>query len=864
MRRTVNLFDEPGSTAISNQVILLGSVHRLFLIGLCCVAWTTSAVANDTFTGRSVSGVLEQYRSEGWSFVYSSNLINQSMLVRAEPESIDPEGIVREILIPHDLTLLHIDELYLVVRTEDGLAHANQGSLLLIIKNVPPTARIEALSVTASVPLPEPLALGNGLLKFNNLNIGDIEITISLPGFVTEQRTVRIKPGHVSVVLAEPAPSLWEFDKVTVTTSRYQLQRELSASVFHINQRAIQSMPDLGDDPIRSVQRLPGAAAGGISAKTHFRGGADDEVAIILNGHRLLDPFHVRNFQNIFSAVDVRAISGIEVYTGGFPVRYGDRMSGLILIETMKPERLRQTEIGFSAYNTSFLSAGSFSTGSFDWLVSARRGNLDLVVNKEFGEPDYSDFFFELAGELSPKTTLSLNILLASDRVLIVTDDKVDEQERSDSRADNSQFWLRLKNEWSDDLSSTTVLSFDTIHHDRMGLVIDPEAIVGFVDDRRETEIVTLRQDWQWFVHGSYLLQWGIEAQHAEADYRYRSAVDYFGIDAVFSGLPVAISRDLAVTVDGDTFAAYLSNRWRLGSRAIMELGFRWDKQTFQDTNPDSQFSPRLSFLYTLNPKTDLRLSWGRYYQFQGIQELQVEDGVNRFSPAQRADQLIIGIQHRFGNSYLLRAEAFNKSMERLKPRFENLFDSLSILPELQSDRVRIDPEKARARGVELYLEKMSGGLRWWGAYSFSKVEDQVNGGNVARGWDQRHALQAGFSWRPGDWQLDLAAGVHTGWPKTDLVLSIDSSGEPVVTPGPRNAERFARFTSVDIRASRKFKLAKGTLSAFFELTNALNRRNPCCSDFDLEEDSAGVAFLEKNEDDWLPLLPGLGFLYEF
>ena len=202
--------------------------------------------------------------------------------------------------------------------------------------------------------------------------------------------------------------------------------------------------------------------------------------------------------------------------------------------------------------------------------------------------------------------------------------------------------------------------------------------------------------------------------------------------------------------------------------------------------------------------------------------------------------------------------------MERLKPRFENLFDPLSILPEIQSDRVRIDPEKARARGIELYLEKTSGSLSWWGAYSFSKVEDQVNGSNIARGWDQRHALQGGFSWRPGDWQLDIAAGVHTGWPKTDLVLGFDSSGEPVVTPGPRNAARYARFASVDVRASRKFQLGKGTLAVFFELTNALNRRNPCCSDFDLEEDSAGISFLEKNEDDWLPLLPALGFLYEF
>ncbi len=864
MCRSLSLSNKSRPTTISRRLFLAAPARRFYLVALCLLACTAFAFDNESFTGRSISGVLEQYRSEGWSFAYSSNLINQSMLVLSEPESIDPEGIVRDILRPYDLTLVHIDDLYIVVRTEDGLGHANQGSLLVIIRNIPPTANMDALSVTATVPLPEPLALGNGLLKFNNLDIGEIELDISLPGFVVEERTVEIKLGNISVVLAEPAPSLWEFEKVTVTTSRYRLQRELSASVFHINQRAIQNMPDLGDDPIRSAQRLPGTAAGGISAKTHFRGGVDDEVAIILNGHRLLDPFHVRNYQNVFSAVDLRAISGIEIYTGGFPVRYGDRMSGLILIETMKPEKKYQTEIGFSSYNTSFLSAGSISTGGLDWLVSARRGNLDLSVNKEFGEPDYNDFFFELAGELSPKTTLSLNILLASDRVLVVTDDKIDEQERSDSRADNSQFWLRLRNEWSEDLSSTTVLSFDSIRNNRMGLVVDPEAIVGVVDDRRKMDIVGLRQDWRWYVNGDYLLQWGIEAQHADADYRYQSRVDYFGINTLISGLPQTISRDLTATPDGDTYAAYLSNRWRLGSRAIMELGFRWDKQTFQDTDSDAQFSPRVSFLYTLNPKTDLRLSWGRYYQFQGIQELQVEDGINRFFPAQRADQLIVGIQHRFSDSFLVRVEAFDKSMKRLKPRFENLFDALSILPEIQSDRVRINPEEASARGIELYLEKTRGGFSWWGAYSFSKVEDQVNDSDVARSWDQRHALQAGFSWLAGAWELDLAAGVHTGWPRTDLLLSFDSSGEPVLGPGPRNAERYARFASVDIRASRKYKLAKGTLSTFFELTNVLNKRNPCCSDFDLEDDNTGVPFLETNQDDWLPLLAALGFLYEF
>ena len=103
---------------------------------------------------------------------------------------------------------------------------------------------------------------------------------------------------------------------LSVTASRYIL---FSNSQFFIDQRAIQALPDLGEDPIRSVHRLPGAAASGLSSRSHFRGGEHNETAIFLNGLQLMDPFHIRNYHSIFSSIDARAISGVEAYTGGFP-----------------------------------------------------------------------------------------------------------------------------------------------------------------------------------------------------------------------------------------------------------------------------------------------------------------------------------------------------------------------------------------------------------------------------------------------------------------------------------------------------------------------------------------------------------------
>ncbi len=320
----------------------------------------------------------------------------------------------------------------------------------------------------------QPFAYSTSLVR-DNLTVAD-EPTPGTPLEIVRQilaphgLAVKTEAGLYLVVRAErerarqPAPvatpgdPTTDIETVVVAASRYEISREISTSMSAIDQRTIQNMPDVGEDPIRVTQRLPGTAASGASAVAHFRGGEQNEIGIMLNGQWLFDPFHIRDYQNIFSAVDARAIEGVEVYTGGFPVRYGDRMSGLVLMDSLDAEKARHTEIGVSVFNTSVLTAGSRSDRN--WLFSARRGNLDLVIDPEYGQPSYFDVFGEYTFALSGNTRLSLNALYADDQVKIVleTDPAEIEQVVSDTR--NAQLWLRLDSDWSASLSSSTVLSF--------------------------------------------------------------------------------------------------------------------------------------------------------------------------------------------------------------------------------------------------------------------------------------------------------------------------------------------------------------------------------------------------------------------
>ena len=659
---------------------------------------------------------------------------------------------------------------------------------------------------------------------------------------------------RASVALAVPAP----LENVVVSASRYAISRDITASRFSIDQRTIQNMPDVGEDPIRVTQRLPGAASSGSSALAHFRGGETGDVGIMLNGEWLFDPFHIRDFQKIFSAIDARAIEGVEVYTGGFPVRYGDRMSGLVLMDSIESEKYRHSEIGISVFNTSLLTAGS--SGKKSWLFSARRGNLDIVIDPKFGQPSYFDVFAEFAYELTPHTRLSMNGLYADDAVNIVLEDEPTEREQISSKTHNAQFWLRLDSYWSDSLTSTTVLSTVSYTNRRNGLADDQEKMVAAVQDDREIQQFGFRQDWLWNPTEDHWAQWGISAITGEADYAYSGSAEYFGLQAQYVDRPLAINRSLTANPKGGSYALYVSDRWRLTDRSIVEWGVRWDDQTYTDLSSDSQLSPRLSYLYRVGEQTELRVSVGRYFQSQPIQSLQVEDGIGSFWPAQRADHIVIGAHHLFKDDVSLRAEVFYRDIGRVRPRFENLFDPLGVMPELQQDRIRLDPESARARGVELSIDRTTGKFGWWGSYTWSNVTDRVAGEDVPRSWDQRHSLQGGVQWKNDQWNFSAATSIHSGWPSTDLQLNND--GE--VVPGPRNVERYGTYASLDLRLSRQFDIKHGSLLAFVEISNAVNRRNECCLDWDIDEDSAGEDVLERGLDYWMPLLPAIGVLWEF
>lgn len=659
--------------------------------------------------------------------------------------------------------------------------------------------------------------------------------------------------------------------EIVVTSSLHRLEYSQSQSHTYFDRNLTTRIPAAAEEAVRLTARLPGTAGGKISSRNHVRGGEVNEVLFLLDGLRLYEPYHLKDFQSVASIVNVNAIAGMDVYTGAYPARFGDRMSGVIDIALRKPAKDMETELAVSFFNTSALSVGRFGGNSRgDWLFSARRGNLDLIVDvidPDMGSPDYQDYLGHVGWDFGARAQVSANILVSKDKIGLFDDGR---GERTGAAYENQVLWLKWLAEWSPRWSSEALLAISDISNKRNGILNLPGIVSGTLLDETEFDAIEFRQDWRFVASEQWMLQFGVNLKNLDAHYLFSSSKT---VEEPFASLlenmPNEV-RNFALSPGGAQYSVYSELRWRPHDKIAIDTGLRWDQQNYTTTNDDKQYSPRAGLLFEVNDRTKIRIGWGQFYQAQEINELQLSDGVDEFFPAQRAEHFVLNVKRNLTRYIDADLSIYRKSFRTLRPRFENMFNSLTLLPELQFDRVRVDAISAEAHGAELTLTRGTSkdDLLWWFSYGWSGIEDKTASGTINRSWEQTHTAKLGVSWKWGSWDFSAAGEAHTGWPASELIAETrtDASGNDVlfISATERNALRYSNFHSLDVRVSRAFDVRRGDLTLFLEVTNLYDRKNTCCTEYSIDGSASGASRLQVKERHWLPLVPSVGIVWRF
>jgi len=659
-----------------------------------------------------------------------------------------------------------------------------------------------------------------------------------------------------------PAPA--PLTSVVVSASHYLFGEETPASSAVLTAAQLEMLPDIGEDPLLAVSRLPGVARQDFSSRVYLRGGTDTETLVRFDDLRLYNPYHLKDFFGAFSTIDPGIISDIRVYTGGFPVNYGDRSSGVVDIAPRLPGDSLHGQALLSLFTTGVSAGGSFAEGAGDWAFAARRGNMDVyldLANSDIGKPKYHDFYAHVGRRINDWLAVSANSLLFDDRI-IASDNDQEEEAVADYR--DQYHWLRFDLGAPDGLGGRVLVAHTRLESERIGTSDLPGVGSGMMADQRRFTIRSLQADGWWRVGANSLLQAGAEWRQQDGWYRYQDEAE-FELLFLAPGAPARTTRARAVTVrpSGHQAAAYLNWRYEPSTLLAADLGLRWDTESLA-TGDGSHWSPRTVVMWRPREDTRLRLGWGRYYQAQAINELQVPDGERRYQPAQRATHLVASIEHDLTPAWQLRGEVYRKDYDRPFVRHENLLNTLVVLPELKPDRILIAPDSALAEGVELSLNYEAGELSSWISYTHSRVRDRIDGEWLRRSWDQRNYLSAGLNWHDDRWELAVAASWHQGWPTTPVALqTLDPI--PLVEVGRRNTARISNYLRFDLRVARRFQLeSAGELSAFLEVSNLFNRPNDCCVEYQLEGEEIDEIFLDAESMNAVELIPSVGVVWKF
>lgn len=880
-----------GTVLIPLLFLMLGSLLLLGVAGPL-VAQTPQAhpILDRTAGIDIVEGTLEEAlrelrRETRIGLVYSPDLLPAARRVNCPCAQRTVREALETILRDTGLTYTATSTQVRIVPVRSAVGNDALGSVVGVVMNDADGSPIP----NALVELGEGRgALTNHQGRFVLLNVLPGEYTVRVSGLgwdTQEQSGLRVSAGETASLEFRMIRRVISLSALVVSPGTFGILDEVPDYALQtLTRKEIETVPQVGEDVFRSLRRLPGVASGDISARLYVRGGTDREVLMLLDGMELYEPYHLKDFEGALGIVDLNAVGGINLHSGGFPADFGNHMTGVFDMQTRNPPaRGMRTTLGLSITNASVLSQGHFGAGKGQWLFSARRGYMDLAfdftgVNKGIN-PRYYDALFKAQYQLGSRNLLSVHLLQAGDGLWLDTDQlgEDDQEGELETEWQNTYGWLTWRAYLNPRARVQTLASAGRVTRSRVGFWEDPGRASGpeavDSDNGARFDFVGLKQDWTVDLSDRLAIRAGASVKRLLGNYDYDSWTRTLSVGSAGELVGVYDSTRVRMDPTGTELGLYGAIRVQPLARLTTELGLRYDR--FSQTG-DSDVSPRLHALLELGEGTTLRMGWGLYHQAQGIHELEAPDGETDFTPSEEAGQVALGLEHRLSDDFTARVEAYSRDTHRPRRFYLNLWREILAFPELDGDRRRLDPTRGRARGVEFMAKREGEAWDWSASYALSSTAQKIEGDWVPQFWDQTHAFTFTLGYRPNvAWSLTGAWEIRSGWPITPQEYVVDTvsvfQGDGTQWPmwwraefGALNSARFPAYHRLDLRVNRRFLLNRGTLDVYVDLFNAYNQENLRSYGYQLGNIQDRLRYVRYGDETLLPFLPSVGFRWEF
>ncbi|MBS1516901.1 MAG: TonB-dependent receptor [Bacteroidetes bacterium] len=702
---------------------------------------------------------------------------------------------------------------------------------------------------------------GNGFFEIKNVPVGEYSLKFSLIGYnPLIKDNIVVNSGAPADVLAEL--NVISTEEIIVTEERFRNPNDISNSFKNLTYEEIRRAPGGFEDIGRVVQSLPGVSFVNDGRNDLIvRGGAPSENLFIVDNSSVPNINHFGSQGSTggpVSIINLEFIRDVSFITGGFPAKYGDKLSSVLELKLREGSRDRfLSDINLSATGFGAVFEGPLGKekkGS--WLFSARRSYLDLIFNASgFGfVPAYSSAQLKVVYDLNEKNSLIVNAYGNLDNVSFNNDTEENRQD-NESILDNDQ------KGYVNSFGLKTLISKKSFALFNIGRTYNNFSYKGrdssFNEIFRNKSIegeTTLKADYFLAPDPDTQLEFGGAWRFVKFknDILQDADTSYF-IDPNTNQRYVLPALSLNDDNNTNKAFAYAQITQTLFGKVKINAGLRYDYFGF--ISDKNYISPRASFTFPFSSKLNISFAYGIFYQSPSYVWL-VANTSNRNLKDIRADHYIAGIEYLFSADLRMTVEAYYKNysdypVSELRP-YLILANNGGDFE--QQDGFGLEPLRSAgtgfARGIELFIQK-SLTKNLYGTLNFSLFESKykaLDGIERNSDFDNRYIFTLTGGYKFGDeWEIASKFRLAGGRPYTPI-----NPADGTRKVSEYNTARLPDYSRLDLRVDKNWNFRNWTLITYIDIQNILNRKNITSVDW-----NKYTRMIENNES--IGILPSIG-----
>lgn len=625
-------------------------------------------------------------------------------------------------------------------------------------------------------------------------------------------------------------------------------------------------------DILKTLQLMPGIKSGTEgSSGIYVRGGGPDQNLFLLDGVPVYNINHLFGFFSVFNS---DAIQSISVLKGGFPARYGGRLSSVVDIRMKEGNTKKIQGSGSVGLISSRLSLeGPLIKNRSSFIVSYRRTYFDLFTRplmKLINNNSKSGYYFydlnaKINHQFNEKNKIFLSVYSGLDKAYMKEKyehqiDYNNTRRTLISKNENSIYWGNITTalRWNL-LLSNKLFANTTLTYSRYQFDINQFSELKTKPDSSENDY---SRKWNYFS--------GINDIGAKIDFDFIPSPSHYirmGINythhTFHPGVSISSIKSSNITMNVDTTIGnkdiytnetflYFEDDIVLGSRLKANIGFQYSN-LFYKSGFYHSFQPRISTRLLITPDFSIKASYVKMTQYINLLTnttiglptdlwLPVTD---RIKP-QKSDQVSAGTVFRLFENLSLNVESYYKWMNNIIEYKEGA----SFFSESEWED-KVTSGKGWSYGFETLLEKNEGKTQGWIGYTLAwtnrKIEDVNFGRTFPYRYDRRHDVSIALIQKISQnvtlgatWVYGTGRAVTLAEQKYPSLLELYR--ENILGPNQyyygdepqliehyrsRNGFREPAYHRLDLNLTFVKKKSWGERSVSIGLYNAYNRKNP-------------------------------------